>query len=79
MIVVYKQLPIIIEKNHDRKSFIKINKKVHHDIFLNHHRWKAQRERYMNHFSSIMLYQKVESGEKSREKGWNSDKHLYMI
>ena len=30
----------------------------------------------MNHFSSIMLYQKVESGEKSREKGWNSDKHF---
>ena len=29
-----------------------------------------------NHFSSIMLYQKVESGEKSREKGWNSDKHF---
>ena len=43
---------------------------------MNHHRWKAQRERYMNHFSSIMLYQKVESGEKSREKGWNSDKHF---
>ena len=30
----------------------------------------------MNHLSSIMLYHKVESGEKSREKGWNSDKHL---